>query len=147
MDGFRVVKLNEVIRQVDVIITCTGNSTSNRAGVNCSFGNTDVGLHYTALLFILLWHNRCLLVYWPLRAVFRLDANFIQRCGQWLMVSLRREQERGNQRPAGPHEKWLYCLQHGPLQYWDWCGKLCYDGKTKLNHPAEWVVVHFKQYS
>lgn len=25
MDGFRVVKLNEVIRQVDVIITCTGN--------------------------------------------------------------------------------------------------------------------------
>lgn len=24
MDGFRVVKLNEVIRQVDVIITCTG---------------------------------------------------------------------------------------------------------------------------
>ncbi|MBN3324887.1 SAHH3 Adenosylhomocysteinase, partial [Atractosteus spatula] len=25
MDGFRVVKLNEVIRQVDVVITCTGN--------------------------------------------------------------------------------------------------------------------------
>ncbi|XP_018589463.1 S-adenosylhomocysteine hydrolase-like protein 1 isoform X1 [Scleropages formosus] len=25
MDGFRVVKLNEVIRQVDMIITCTGN--------------------------------------------------------------------------------------------------------------------------
>lgn len=24
MDGFRVVKLNEVIRQVDVVITCTG---------------------------------------------------------------------------------------------------------------------------
>lgn len=26
MDGFRVVKLNEVIRQVDVVITCTGKS-------------------------------------------------------------------------------------------------------------------------
>ncbi|XP_036420046.1 S-adenosylhomocysteine hydrolase-like protein 1 isoform X4 [Colossoma macropomum] len=25
MDGFRVVKLNEVVRQVDVVITCTGN--------------------------------------------------------------------------------------------------------------------------
>lgn len=26
MDGFKVVKLNEVIRLVDIIITCTGNS-------------------------------------------------------------------------------------------------------------------------
>lgn len=26
MDGFRVVKLNEVIRQVDVVITCTGKA-------------------------------------------------------------------------------------------------------------------------
>ncbi|KAI9516883.1 putative adenosylhomocysteinase 3, partial [Dissostichus eleginoides] len=25
MDGFRLVKLNEVIRQVDIVITCTGN--------------------------------------------------------------------------------------------------------------------------
>lgn len=25
MDGFRVVKLNEVIRNVDIVITCTGN--------------------------------------------------------------------------------------------------------------------------
>lgn len=25
MDGFRVVKLSEVIRQMDVVITCTGN--------------------------------------------------------------------------------------------------------------------------
>lgn len=25
MDGFKVVKLNEVIRQVDIIITATGN--------------------------------------------------------------------------------------------------------------------------
>lgn len=26
MDGFRLVKLNEVIRQVDIVITCTGMS-------------------------------------------------------------------------------------------------------------------------
>lgn len=26
MDGFRVMKLNEVIRQVDVVITCTGKA-------------------------------------------------------------------------------------------------------------------------
>ena len=25
MDGFRVVKLNEVIRFVDIVVTCTGN--------------------------------------------------------------------------------------------------------------------------
>lgn len=25
MDGFRVVKLNEIIRQVDIVITATGN--------------------------------------------------------------------------------------------------------------------------
>jgi S-adenosylhomocysteine hydrolase len=25
MDGFRIVKLNEVIRTVDIVITCTGN--------------------------------------------------------------------------------------------------------------------------
>lgn len=27
MDGFRLVKLNEVIRQVDIVITCTGQSS------------------------------------------------------------------------------------------------------------------------
>ena len=27
MDGFRVVKLNEVIRQMDLVITCTGKLT------------------------------------------------------------------------------------------------------------------------
>jgi adenosylhomocysteinase len=25
MDGHKVVKLNEVVRQVDIVITCTGN--------------------------------------------------------------------------------------------------------------------------
>lgn len=29
MDGFRLVKLNEVIRQVDIVITCTGTGAGN----------------------------------------------------------------------------------------------------------------------
>lgn len=28
MDGFRVVKMKEVVRQVDMVITCTGNRTA-----------------------------------------------------------------------------------------------------------------------
>ena len=30
MDGFRVVKLSEVIRQMDVVITCTGAVESSQ---------------------------------------------------------------------------------------------------------------------
>lgn len=38
MDGFRLVKLNEVIRQVDIVITCTGMAVMFRVwGVR--FGN------------------------------------------------------------------------------------------------------------
>lgn len=33
MDGFRVVKLSEVIRQVDVVITCTGECRAVLRGV------------------------------------------------------------------------------------------------------------------
>lgn len=32
MDGFRLVKLNEVIRQVDIVITCTGTRCRGRVG-------------------------------------------------------------------------------------------------------------------
>lgn len=32
MDGFRLVKLNEVIRQVDIVITCTGNVVPETGG-------------------------------------------------------------------------------------------------------------------
>lgn len=41
MDGFRLVKLNEVIRQVDIVITCTGQSVgcfhSRKFGIKMSF--------------------------------------------------------------------------------------------------------------
>lgn len=33
MDGFRVVKLSEVIRQMDVVITCTGTVFHAVAGI------------------------------------------------------------------------------------------------------------------
>lgn len=32
MDGFRLVKLNEVIRQVDIVITCTGMAVRFQVG-------------------------------------------------------------------------------------------------------------------
>lgn len=32
MDGFRLVKLNEVIRQVDIVITCTGMIMTYKMG-------------------------------------------------------------------------------------------------------------------
>lgn len=94
MDGFKVVKLNEVIRQVDIIITCTGNSAWN-------------------LLFLNLF------------ALFVLSKKSLwSTCDWWWMVlTFCREQECGDQRPTGSHEKWLYCLQHGSLQHRDWCGK------------------------
>jgi len=38
MDGFRVVKLNEVVKNVDVVITCTGMRyypvTDNKKAIN-----------------------------------------------------------------------------------------------------------------
>lgn len=43
--------------------------------------------------------------------------------GDWVWF-LYREQERRDQRPAGQDEKWLHCVQHGPLKHGDWCGKL-----------------------
>lgn len=36
MDGFRLVKLNEVIRQVDIVITCTGTRCRGWAGSQIS---------------------------------------------------------------------------------------------------------------
>lgn len=105
MDGFRVVKLNEIIRQVDVIITCTGNSSWNNAGVIS---------HWDALMwdYIFVWHTKCLLVHGPLHCslMYGMYADW-----RWMIVSFCREQECGDQRPAGPNEKWLNCLQHGPL--------------------------------
>lgn len=46
MDGFRVVKLNEVIRQVDVIITCTGKLTHQDAHTCTQYTVVQRPLHY-----------------------------------------------------------------------------------------------------
>ena len=50
MDGFRVVKLNEVIRQVDVVITCTGkpceNYTSGTARAQVNLNMVPLGYQF-----------------------------------------------------------------------------------------------------
>lgn len=53
--------------------------------------------------------------------------------GDWVWF-LYREQERRDQRPAGQDEKWLHCVQHGPLKHGDWCGKLLARKARYLNN-------------
>uniref|UniRef100_A0A4W5RMW2 Adenosylhomocysteinase like 1 n=1 Tax=Hucho hucho TaxID=62062 RepID=A0A4W5RMW2_9TELE len=59
MDGFRVVKLNEVIRQVDVIITCTGNKNvvtrdqldrMKNGSIVCNMGHSNTEIDVGRLL-------------------------------------------------------------------------------------------------
>lgn len=63
MDGFRVVKLNEVIRNVDIVITCTGNKNvvtrehmdKMKSGcIVCNMGhsNTEIGKTFLSRLSI-----------------------------------------------------------------------------------------------
>ncbi|XP_061780545.1 S-adenosylhomocysteine hydrolase-like protein 1 isoform X2 [Nerophis lumbriciformis] len=58
MDGFRVVQLNQVIRQVDVVITCTGNKQvvarehlerMKNGCIVCNMGHSDTEIHLTSL--------------------------------------------------------------------------------------------------
>uniref|UniRef100_A0A4W2GSV8 Adenosylhomocysteinase like 2 n=1 Tax=Bos indicus x Bos taurus TaxID=30522 RepID=A0A4W2GSV8_BOBOX len=60
MDGFRLVKLNEVIRQVDIVITCTGNKNvvtrehldrMKNSCIVCNMGhsNTEIDVLYFCL--------------------------------------------------------------------------------------------------
>ncbi|ELW65355.1 Protein FAM40A [Tupaia chinensis] len=58
MDGFRVVKLNEVIRQVDVVITCTGNKNvvtrehldrMKNSCIVCNMGHSNTEIDVTSL--------------------------------------------------------------------------------------------------
>ncbi|XP_047550537.1 adenosylhomocysteinase 3 isoform X2 [Lutra lutra] len=60
MDGFRLVKLNEVIRQVDIVITCTGNKNvvtrehldrMKNSCIVCNMGhsNTEIDVLYFSL--------------------------------------------------------------------------------------------------
>ena len=44
MDGFRIVKLSEVVRSVDIVITCTGNWL---VLVNCIWQNQHHCLQIT----------------------------------------------------------------------------------------------------
>ncbi|KAM6151986.1 adenosylhomocysteinase 3 [Erethizon dorsatum] len=61
MDGFRLVKLNEVIRQVDIVITCTGNKNvvtrehldrMKNSCIVCNMGhsNTEIDVTYQVSL-------------------------------------------------------------------------------------------------
>lgn len=59
MDGFRVVKLNEVIRQVDVVITCTGNKNvvtrehldrMKNSCIVCNMGHSNTEIDVVRLL-------------------------------------------------------------------------------------------------
>ncbi|XP_029631140.1 S-adenosylhomocysteine hydrolase-like protein 1 isoform X1 [Salmo trutta] len=58
MDGFRVVKLNEVIRQVDIIITCTGNKNvvtrdqldrMKNGSIVCNMGHSNTEIDVASL--------------------------------------------------------------------------------------------------
>uniref|UniRef100_A0A674MPE4 Adenosylhomocysteinase like 1 n=1 Tax=Takifugu rubripes TaxID=31033 RepID=A0A674MPE4_TAKRU len=58
MDGFRVVKLNEIIRQVDVIITCTGNKNvvtrdqldrMKNGSIVCNMGHSNTEIDVASL--------------------------------------------------------------------------------------------------
>ncbi|XP_010755352.3 S-adenosylhomocysteine hydrolase-like protein 1 isoform X2 [Larimichthys crocea] len=58
MDGFRVVKLNEVIRQVDMVITCTGNKNvvgrehldrMKNGCIICNMGHSSTEIELTSL--------------------------------------------------------------------------------------------------
>lgn len=112
MDGFRVVKLNEVIRQVDVIITCTGNSNLNNAdlligmhGCGITFSLSfliykclfvDCSLHCSLICFLSVLYVQLLLEK-LLQLVCvgtetRLRSLCVRRCqlikGSWLCLSL-----------------------------------------------------------
>lgn len=57
MDGFRVVKLSEVIRQVDVVITCTGRERQGWSWLRASFPSgvsRELGMEDISLLCVLL---------------------------------------------------------------------------------------------
>lgn len=63
MDGFRVVKLSEVIRQVDVVITCTGRERQGWNRLRASFpsgrklGMEDIPLLCVLLIFYSSWEE------------------------------------------------------------------------------------------
>lgn len=106
MDGFRVVKLSEVIRQMDVVITCTGMEPHAVTSIISALMGTALAV--------------CKYV-----SHFKYHSLLIQGFSSQV-ISFRlficREQERCFQRASWPNEKWLHCLQYGTFQYRDRCG-------------------------
>lgn len=89
MDGFRLVKLNEVIRQVDIVITCTGTGLgwAPQTLPQLQLGDPKTGAGGAQ--------------------------GFLWGSGGC------REQERGDQGTSGQDEEQLHRLQHGALQHRD----------------------------
>ena len=51
MDGFRVVKLNEVIRSMDMVITCTGILKNAGVAFSDAFGHLRLHLAVRMLVY------------------------------------------------------------------------------------------------
>ncbi|XP_023947127.2 adenosylhomocysteinase-like 1 isoform X1 [Bicyclus anynana] len=109
MDGFRVVKLNEVIRQVDIVITATGNKgvvtrehmeRMKNGCVVCNMGhsNTEIDVH-SLRTPDLMWER--------VRSQVRHSDNS------------NRQQGRGHTGAHGAHEERLRGVQHGAQQHGD----------------------------
>ena len=70
MDGFRVVKLNEVIRNVDIVVTATGNKNvvtrehmdkMKNGCVVCNMGHSNTEIDVVCIA--LDWYNFCFIMY------------------------------------------------------------------------------------
>ena len=68
MDGFRVVKLDEVVRQIDVLITCTGNKNVvtrqhldrlKNGCIVCNMGHSNTEIDVVSLLYLLMFFSNC----------------------------------------------------------------------------------------
>lgn len=70
MDGFRVVKLSEVIRQVDILVTATGNKNvvtrdhmdkMKNGAIVCNMGHSNTEIDVVGLcLRVFIYVNTCL---------------------------------------------------------------------------------------
>ncbi|XP_014594558.1 adenosylhomocysteinase 3 isoform X5 [Equus asinus] len=90
MDGFRLVKLNEVIRQVDIVITCTGNKNvvtrehldrMKNSCIVCNMGhsNTEIDVTYQSI-------SQCDFLVLKFYGIFLAQLYFC--LGKWLKQSM-----------------------------------------------------------
>lgn len=144
MDGFRVVKLSEVIRQMDVVITCTGtppHTVTSITSASMIIKYSTWGLRVKSQTFHQNNYLGCYMTEISLEVnhllkekqiFFKLNSHHAVGAHSHFSGCLRhitalfhyRQQERGHQRTAWPNEEWLHRLQHGTFQHWDWCGNL-----------------------